>query len=40
MDLSNYETRFLCLKGLKQIHNETIRQILIKKGLFKEDEEK
>ena len=37
MDLSNYETRYLCLKGLKQIHNETIRQILIKKGVLDKD---
>ena len=37
MDLRNYETRYLTLEGLKSIHNEFIKEFLIKNKIEKEE---
>jgi single-stranded-DNA-specific exonuclease len=36
MDMSDYETRYLALKGLSQISNETVKEILVKKKILKD----
>jgi single-stranded-DNA-specific exonuclease len=40
MDMSDYETRYLALKGLSQINNETVKEILVKKKVFKDLDDK